>query len=137
MKAITTGTPTAVPCGRCHRPLRSAASIARGYGRACWTKTRAATQALGLDQYSDRVATKAEELLETPGAIRRLRGLFFQVVGSAGATYITTPDRCGCPAGQRGKHMCNHRVAVRALALSLGLWAPAPPQPRRTFDLAA
>ncbi|MFD6094713.1 DUF6011 domain-containing protein [Nocardiopsis flavescens] len=138
MRALTTGTPTPVTCNRCGRPLLSAASQARGYGRTCLTKERAATRTHDLSHYSDRVAAGAEELLETPNAIRRLSGSRFVVVGRNGDLYRTTPRGCTCPAGRRGKHVCYHRVAAAVLATSLGMPHPAPhPQKPRTFQIPA
>ncbi|OLT30473.1 hypothetical protein BJF83_24790 [Nocardiopsis sp. CNR-923] len=134
MQAITTGAPTPVPCNRCGRPLHSADSRARGYGRGCLAKELAAARTR-LARHSRTVASGAEEVLEIPGAISRLRGDIFVVVGRTGHLYRATPEQCSCRAGQRGAHVCYHRVAAAIIAASLGL-LPAATQPR-VFQVSA
>lgn len=101
-------------CTRCHRPLRSAKSIAAGKGSTCAKRERQENAVKGL-----KAATiaKARELIEQRG-ILPLRGRrIFQVVSSDGtATYKTAPQACTCAAGLKGKHVCYHRAAALMLA---------------------
>jgi len=105
-------------CRHCHRTLRSARSIALGYGPTCARKIRRATAAQA-DQHKPAAVEKARELIEL-GAITPLRGRrIFAVVSSDGArTYKTAAQGCTCPAGIKGRHVCYHRVAAAILGLA-------------------
>lgn len=104
---------TKVHCLRCHRVLRSAASIARGYGRTCRAKVTAAAKA--ASQFKGSTVTKALELIELGGLVA-IRRRVFRVVRSDGTgTYLTAPEACTCKAGLRGLHVCYHRAAATIL----------------------
>lgn len=105
-------------CRHCHRPLRSARSIALGYGPTCHRKIRHATTAAATTTKPDAI-NKAVELIEQ-GGILPLRGRrIFTVVSSDGErTYKTAAQGCTCPAGVRGRHVCYHRVAAAILQLA-------------------
>ena len=105
-------------CHHCHRVLRSARSIARGYGPTCHRKIRRATAAQATT-HKPAAIDKARELIEQH-AIVPLRGRrVFAVISSDGTrTYRTAAQGCTCPAGIRGRHVCYHRVAAQILALA-------------------
>lgn len=106
-------------CLRCGRALRSAKSVATGYGPTCQRKVREAARAQVVAQYKPQLVAKAEELIEQGGIIA-LRGRHvFQVVASNGTdTYKTAPQGCTCAAGLKGKHVCYHRIAAHILSLA-------------------
>lgn len=103
-------------CLRCGRTLRSATSIADGYGRRCKTLVRAAARAQVIAQHKPTTVAKATELIEQR-ALVPLRGRrIFQVVASDGiGTYKTAAQGCTCPAGIKGRYVCYHRVAAQIL----------------------
>lgn len=105
-------------CRHCGRILRSAKSVALGYGPTCARKIRKATAAQA-DQHKPAAVEKACELIEQ-GGILPLRGRHvFAVVSSDGErTYKTAAQGCTCPAGIKGRHVCYHRVAAQILALA-------------------
>jgi hypothetical protein len=113
--AETTEAPApVVRCTRCHRPLRNAASIARGTGRTCARRTR---QEAAVAGYKPATVAKAQELIEQGGIIPLRGRRVFTVVSSDGtARYLTAPEVCNCPAGLKGRHVCYHRVAAIILA---------------------
>lgn len=103
-------------CARCHRPLTAATSVARGYGRGCQAKIRAA--AIAAPHKATQVA-KALELVADGGivAVRTRHAKVFAVVSSTGTgRYLTAPQACNCAAGLRGTHVCYHRIAAQLLA---------------------
>lgn len=110
-----TSTATTAKCTRCGRVLRSAQSIARGYGRHCQTKIRAAAQA---STAKPAQVAKAQELIADGGLvlIRHTKTPVFLVVSSSGTDrYRTAPQACTCKAGLRGQHVCYHRLAAQLL----------------------
>lgn len=112
-------TTTTHRCTRCGRILRSAASIARSYGRGCQAKIRAAAKAKAVAEFKPATVEKAEQLIADRGivAIRTRRTPVFRVVASnGGATYLTAPQACNCAAGLRSKSACYHRAAAAILA---------------------
>ena len=99
-------------CLRCRRPLRSAKSVATGYGPKCRTKVR--HSAVDLSDYKPHQIASARELIED-GAIIPLRSVIFVAVSSDGTeTYLSAPTTCNCPAGLKGSH-CYHQLAARML----------------------
>jgi hypothetical protein len=108
-------------CIRCGRALRSAESVARGYGPTC--ASRIASAALASTDKSAAIA-KATELIELRGVIRIHRGRAIQAVSSDGTrTYLATQHTCNCPAGLVGRK-CYHQVAA-----SLVISAPVADRP--------
>ncbi|SEO84044.1 DUF6011 domain-containing protein [Actinacidiphila rubida] len=105
-------------CRHCHRILRSARSIALGYGPKCHGKIRKATAAQ-TGAHKPAAIEKARELIEL-GAITPLRGRrIFTVISSDGtSSYKTAAQGCTCPAGLKGRHVCYHRVAAQILTLA-------------------
>jgi hypothetical protein len=106
-------------CLRCGRVLRSAKSIAAGYGPTCGRKIRTATKADAVTAHKPAAIEKARELIEQ-GGILPLRGRrVFTVISSDGTgTYKTAPSGCTCAAGIKGKYVCYHRVAATILSLA-------------------
>ncbi|MFC6090706.1 DUF6011 domain-containing protein [Saccharothrix lopnurensis] len=114
-------TKATVKCTRCGRALRSAKSVADGYGRTCKARIAAARKAKAVEGVKPAAVAKAEELIEL-GAIVPLRGRrVFGVVASNGTDrYLTAPQACTCPAGLKSLtsdyRLCYHRVAAAILA---------------------
>jgi ribosomal protein L37E len=105
-------TTTHTHCLRCGRTLRSAKSIATGYGPKCATKVR--RSAVDLTDYKAHQVASARELIED-GAIVPLRSVVFIAVSSDGTeTYKTAPTGCTCRAGLKGSR-CYHQLAARML----------------------
>lgn len=108
-------------CGKCHRVLRSAKSVALGFGPTCYRKVKAQAKARAITAaYKPHQITKAEELLSL-GALVPLRGnRVFLVPSSDGSeTYRTHKAACTCPAGVKGVHPCKHRIAAHMVALAV------------------
>lgn len=113
-----TATQTTAKCTRCGRSLRAAASVAKGFGRACAAKIR---QAAKVAPFKPAQVAKAEELIADGGivAIRGRRA--FRAVSTDGTrTYLTAPQTCTCAAGLKSERadqrVCFHRVAATILA---------------------
>lgn len=108
---------TTTKCRKCHRPLRTAESIARGYGPTCYRKVRQAAKARIIAQYKPHQVAKALELIEL-NALVPLRGKHIFLVPSSdgAAAYRTHRAACTCPAGLKAVHVCKHRIAAHLLA---------------------
>lgn len=105
-------------CLRCGRALRSAKSVATGYGPTCTRKVKAAAKAQVVAQYKPHQIAKAEELIEQGGLVP-LRGHIYLAVSSDGSqTYKTHRAACTCKAGLKGLHPCKHRIAAHILSLA-------------------
>jgi hypothetical protein len=106
-------------CLRCGRVLRSAKSVAAGYGPTCSKHIRTATKTPTVTAHKPAAIAKATELIEQ-GGILPLRGRrVFTVVSSDGTgTYKTAPQGCTCAAGIKGRYVCYHRVAATILSLA-------------------
>lgn len=110
---MTSTTATTTRCTRCHRVLRSADSIARGYGRTCGARIAAAAKTAA---HKPAQVEKAVELIADGGLVlvRRRRTPVFQVVASNGVDrYLTAAQACTCKAGLRGVSTCYHRIAAQ------------------------
>lgn len=111
-----TATQTTTKCLRCGRTLRSAKSIAAGYGPTCAARIAQAAKVIDLAAYKANQIAKAAELIELK-AIVRTTATTFAVVSSNGAdTYETDTYRqtCTCKAGERGLR-CYHLAAAQIL----------------------
>ncbi|WP_374058230.1 DUF6011 domain-containing protein [Marinitenerispora sediminis] len=110
---------TMTRCRYCNRKLRSARSIALGYGPTCRAKALKEARARVIAQHRPTTVDKAE-LLIADGGIVPLRGnRVWRVVSTDGtATYKTHAAACTCPAGVRGRATCYHRVAAELMALA-------------------
>ena len=110
--------PATTKCRRCHRTLRSAASIAAGMGRTCARKTRQEAAArLVLANYSSVQVEKVRELLADGGVQRVDRTTFLAVASNGIDRYevSTAHASCTCKAGQNGR-ACYHLGAAQLLA---------------------
>jgi excisionase family DNA binding protein len=69
-----------------------------------------------LTDYKPQAIEKARQLIEDGGIRPTSRPGFYKAVSSDGiVTYLVHRAGCTCPAGQRGKHTCYHRIAVEIL----------------------
>lgn len=114
--AASTATTHCAHCARCGRTLRSATSIAAGYGPTCARRIREAAKVVDLTAYKAHQVEKATELIEQGGIIRT--GHLYLAVSTDGAIrYETSPaaGTCTCKAGERGLR-CYHLAAATVLA---------------------
>lgn len=109
--AVTT---TPAKCLNCGRKLTAAASIARGRGRTCQAKIRAAANVIDLTDYKPAQIESARELIEDAAIIPIRANIFATVATDGTATYLTAPQACTCPAGLKGRR-CYHRAAAAIL----------------------
>lgn len=112
---MTTTTATSTRCHRCGRVLRSATSIARGYGRTCSSKIAAAAKVVDLAAYKAEQQVKAMELIEL-GAIVRTGQTYLAVASDGSCSYEVDPaaGTCSCKAGQHGRP-CYHLASALVL----------------------
>lgn len=113
---MTTTTDPRPRCRKCHRVLRSAKSIARGYGPTC-TKRIAENAKVAATDYKPEQVEKALELIELGAIVPAARAHVFEIVSSRGnELYIVHPDShsCDCKAGARGIR-CYHLAAAQIL----------------------
>lgn len=96
-------------CMRCGRRLRTAKSIAAGYGAGCRARIRAAAKLADLAAWTGRQLEQARELIEDGGIVPTARPGVFRTVSTDGSTvYLTSARWCGCPA----RAECYHRAGV-------------------------
>lgn len=101
-------------CLRCHRVLRSAKSVASGYGPTCTRKVRESARAEIIATHKPAQVAKAVELIEQGGIIPLRARRIFTVISSDGThAYKTAPQACTCPAGVKGRFVCYHRIAAQ------------------------
>lgn len=113
----TSGTARCLRPG-CGRVLRSAKSVAAGYGPKCAAKIRAAAIAEIRADFSADQQAKADELIRDGGLVPTNREGVFRSVSSKGdATYLTHSAACNCHAGLKGRR-CYHLLAARILVIS-------------------
>ncbi|WP_239404523.1 DUF6011 domain-containing protein [Frankia sp. Cj3] len=96
-------------CGRCHRVLTDAKSIASGYGPTCVKRVAA-----DLADYSPEQVAKALTVIKTGGVIRVTSKIFrgLHEVRGTYRTYQVTATDCTCTGAlERGD--CYHIAAVR------------------------
>ena len=108
-------------CLGCRRVVRSAGSIATGYGRACRAKMRHTVRTADLSAWTAAQIEDAQ-LAVTDGAIvPGTREGVFHVVSSDGAeVYRTHRHGCTCANGMlaRPARPCWHRAAVGSSSVS-------------------
>lgn len=103
----------------CGRVLRSAKSIALGYGPVCAAKIRKAAIAEARKDFTDEQQAKAVELIKDGGIVPTPRTGVFQAVSSKGdETYLVHAAACNCPGGLRAKRPCYHTLAARILGIA-------------------
>lgn len=112
---------TTTKCITCNRPLRSARSIAAGYGPTCIRKVKAAqAQIAAAGTITPAQADKAAELVELNAITPNGPGSFL-VASSKGDTHYETNvnGTCSCPAGTaKTPRRCYHVAAVAAVYLA-------------------
>jgi hypothetical protein len=114
MTATITPKPS-IRCRKCHRVLRSAASIELGLGPTCHKKVIAEARAKAAASAKPEQFAKAVELIRDGGVVP-LRPRVWRTVASKGTgTYLTAATNCNCPAGLRGR-ACYQQTAVQLLA---------------------
>lgn len=117
MTVTTVTTVTPLPTGkclRCGRLLRSAKSVANGYGPTCGAKIAKAALATDLAEFKPEQVESARVLLADGGVVRLRRSVFLVSSSKGDAVYRTAVQGCTCKAGLRGVR-CFHRAAVRIL----------------------
>lgn len=113
---MTTTTDPRPRCIKCSRVLRSAKSVAKGYGPTCAQRVRE-NAAVAATDFKPEQVEKALELIELGAIIRTVQTLLFEVVSSKGdETYRTdaAARTCDCKAGARGVR-CYHLAAAQIL----------------------
>ena len=106
-------------CLRCHRTLRSASSVAAGYGPVCKARIRLAALNEALKGFTVAQVDKARELIADGGILPTSRRGVFRAVSSRGdETYLTHTAACNCPGGLRARSACYHQLAARILAVA-------------------
>ena len=118
-----TGTPAAeVRCQRCHRILRSAASIIARYGKSCLTAIRREAREHALDGLNERQRDQALEIVTDGGVVPSAhKGVWLVTSGDGSQVYRTTPNgQCNCNWGLRTRPVkpCKHVGAVRLVQVT-------------------
>jgi hypothetical protein len=114
VKAVVVEAPVVHRCTRCHRVLKSAASIARGTGRTCERKVRATLAYIGAS-FSPRQIEAATELIADGGLVVGPNYSCLAVSSDGLSTYVVdvAAATCTCQAGQHGRP-CYHLAAAVA-----------------------
>jgi hypothetical protein len=112
-------------CLGCRHLIRSAESLATGYGAGCRAKMRAAAKVADLSAWTPSQVEEARQVIEDSAVVPSTREGVFHVVSSDGSeVYRTHRDGCSCTNGllTRPSRPCWHRCAI---AMVLGITAPA------------
>ena len=118
---------TEARCLGCRRPIRSAESIASGYGAGCRAKIRAAAKTADLSAWTPAQVEDAMQAIEDGAVVPSTRPGVFHVVSVDGTeVHRTHRNGCNCTAGLKTHQPrpCWHRCAV---AIVLASQAPAKP----------
>lgn len=103
----------------CGRVLRSAKSVAAGYGPKCAAKIRAAALDAARADFTPEQAARADELVRDGGLVPANRaGIFLAVSSKGDATYRVHACGCNCPAGLKANRPCYHQLAARVLGIA-------------------
>jgi hypothetical protein len=119
---MSNATETAATQHRCLRPgcgrvLKSAKSVALGYGPVCAAKIRAAALAEARADFTAEQADKAAELIRDGGIVTEGPGLYAAVSSKGTDTYATDGHSCTCPSGAKDRR-CYHTLAARILTIA-------------------
>lgn len=101
-------------CGRC---LTAPASIARGYGRTCAARIKAAAQTADLGGFHAWQVAKAGEAIEQGAIVPSSRqGLYAAVASDGVLTYLVDAHErsCTCKAAANGRR-CYHLAGALIL----------------------
>ena len=108
-----TNTKQPAKCLRCGHAIRSAKSVAAGYGPVCRARVRVAAINEAVKGFAAAQVDKARELIADGGLVPTSRPGVFRAVSTSGTdTYLTHSAACNCPAGLRGRQ-CYHVAAAR------------------------
>lgn len=124
-------------CLGCRHPVRSAESLATGYGAGCRAKMRKAVRTADLSQWTAAQVADARQALEDGAVVPSTREGVYHVVSTDGSeVYRTHRDGCTCANGlqTRPPRPCWHRAAV-AIVLAASATAPEPVAPRTAIAL--
>ena len=114
-------------CIGCRRPIRSAESLATGYGAGCRAKARRAVRQADLSAWTDSQVEEARQAIEDGAVVPSSRKGVYHVVSVDGTeVHLVHRDGCNCTAGLKTHQPrpCWHRCAV---AIVLASQAPAKP----------
>lgn len=113
----------AARCRRCKSPLRSAASIARGYSARCLKLARREAVEAALAAFTPAQQDKALELIADGGLVPTAQPRVYRAVSSDGTSvYVVGANVCGCAAGQRDLR-CYHQAGARIADIVLAFAA--------------
>lgn len=114
---MTTTTDPRPRCRKCRHVLRSAKSVALGYGPTCMRRIKE-NAAVAATDFKPVQVEKAMELITDGGLVPSIRPrLFFAVSSRGDESYLinTIDNSCDCKAGARGVR-CYHLAAAQILA---------------------
>jgi hypothetical protein len=123
---------TETRCLRCRRVLKSADSIARGYGKGCAAKVAAAAKTADLSAWTASQVEDAKQAIEDGAVVPSNREGVFHVVSKDGSeVHLTHRHGCNCENGlkTRQPRPCLHRCAVTIVLASQAPAKPAAPAP--------
>ena len=123
----STEAPAQARCLTCRRPIRTAESIATGYGAGCRAKFRKAARTADLSAWTPSQVAEARQAIEDGAVVPSTREGVFHVVSTDGSeVHRTSREGCNCANGLQTHQPrpCFHRCAI---AIVLG--APAARQP--------
>lgn len=112
---------TEAHCLRCGRVLKSAESIARGYGKGCAAKVSAAAKTADLTAWTTSQIEDAKQAIEDGAVVPSTRKGVFQIVSRDGERIRRTmAGGCNCENGlkTRQSRPCWHRCAVAIILAS-------------------
>lgn len=101
-------------CTKCRHVLRTAKSIALGYGPTCMRRIKS-NAAVAAEDFKPVQVEKALELITDGGLVPSIRPrLFFAVSSRGDENYLinTIDNSCNCKAGRNG-HRCYHLAAAQ------------------------
>ena len=102
-------------CRGCRHLIRSAESLATGYGKGCRAKMRRTARSADLSAWTSAQIEDAQQAIEDGAAVPSSREGMFHVVSSDGSEiYRTHANGCTCANGllTRPARPCWHRAAV-------------------------
>lgn len=112
-------------CLGCRHVIRSAESLATGYGAGCRAKMRQAAKSADLSAWTESQVADARQAIEDGAVVPSSREGVYHVVSSDGSeVHLTHANGCNCENGlkTRPSRPCYHRCAV---AIVLAASAPA------------
>lgn len=116
-------------CLGCRHVIRSAESLATGYGAGCRAKMRQAAKSADLSAWTESQVADARQAIEDGAVVPSTRPGVYHVVSSDGSeVYRTHAKGCSCTNGlqTRPARPCWHRAAV---AIVLAASGPRPAAP--------